>query len=51
MKFALAILVYILIGLFLSLGIIMLLHGSPWLFIASLLAYILAFAKIGCMTH
>jgi len=51
MKFSLSILVYLLIGFFLSWGIILMIHGSPWLFIASLLIYILAFAKIGCMTH
>jgi hypothetical protein len=51
MKFALAIFVYLLIGFFLSWGIILMIHGSPWLFIASVLIYILAFAKIGCLVH
>ena len=51
MKFAMAILVYVLIGLVLSAGILLLLAGKPWLFIIALLAYIVAFGKIGCMTH
>jgi hypothetical protein len=25
--------------------------GKPWLFIASLLAYLVAFSKIGCVSH
>jgi len=51
MKFAMAILVYVLMGLVLSAGILLLLAGKPWLFIIALLAYIVAFGKIGCMTH
>jgi hypothetical protein len=51
MKFALAILVYVLMGLILSAGILLLLAGKPWLFIVALLAYVFAFGKIGCLTH
>ncbi len=51
MKLALAVLVYVLIGLVLSGGILLLLAGKPWLFIIALLAYVVAFGKIGCMTH
>jgi hypothetical protein len=51
MKFALAILVYLLMGLVLCAGILMLLSGKPWVFIIGLLAYIVAFGKFGCMTH
>jgi hypothetical protein len=51
MKFALAILVYVLMGLVLSAGILLLLAGKPWLFIAALVAYVVAFGKIGCLTH
>lgn len=51
MKFALAILVYLLVGLILSAGILLLLAGKPWLLIIGLLAYVVAFGKIGCMTH
>jgi hypothetical protein len=51
MKFALAILAYGLIGLALSAGILLLLAGKPWFLIIALLAYVVAFGKIGCMTH
>jgi len=51
MKFTLAIFIYLLIGLFLSAGILLLIAGKPWLFIAALIAYVVAFGKIGCMTH
>ena len=48
MKLALAVLVYLVIGLVLSWGILLLLAGKPWLFIVVLLAYLVAFGKIGC---
>lgn len=51
MKLVLAILVYAVIGLVLSLGILRLLHGEPWLFIVALLAYVVAFGRIGCISH
>ena len=51
MKLALAFLVYVLIGLVLSGGILLLLAGKPWLLIIAFLAYVVAFGKIGCMTH
>lgn len=51
MKFALAIFVYLLIGLILGAGILLLIAGKPWLFIAALIAYVVAFGKIGCLTH
>ena len=49
MKLALAVLVYALMALVLCGGILLLLAGKPWLFIAALLAYVVAFGKIGCM--
>ena len=51
MKFALAILVYLLIGMVLSAGILLLLAGKPWLLLLAVLAYVVAFGRIGCMTH
>jgi F0F1-type ATP synthase assembly protein I len=48
MKLALAVLVYALIGLVLSWGILLLLAGKPWLFIVAFLTYLVAFGKIGC---
>ncbi len=51
MKLVLAILVYGLIGVVLSAGILLLLAGKPWFLIAAFLAFVVAFGKIGCMTH
>ena len=51
MKLGLAILAYLLMGLVLSAGILLLLAGKPWFFIISLVAYVVAFGKIGCMSH
>jgi hypothetical protein len=51
MKLALAVLVYALIGLVLSADIPLLPAGKPWLFIVALLAYAVAFGKIGCLSH
>ena len=49
MKFLLAILAYLLLGLILGWGILLAVKGSLWLLIASFLAYAVAFAKIGCL--
>jgi len=43
-----AVMVYVLIALVLSWGILLLLAGKPWLFIVAFLAYVVAFGKIGC---
>jgi hypothetical protein len=51
MKFALAVLVCSLFGLVLSAGILLLLAGKPWLLILALLAYVVAFGRLGCATH
>ena len=51
MKFALAILVYLLMGLLLVAGMLMAMNGSLWLLITAALAYLVAFARIGCATH
>ena len=51
MKLALAVFVYLLIGLVLAWGILLLIAGKPWLLIVAFLAYVLAFAKIGCLSH
>jgi hypothetical protein len=51
MKFFLAIVVYLLIAAVLSWGILLMMHGKPWLLIASVIAYVVAFGKLGCMTH
>jgi hypothetical protein len=51
MKLALAALIYLVIALVLSLGILLLLTGKPWLLIIAVLVYIVAFSKIGCLSH
>ncbi len=51
MKFFAAILVFLLFTFFISWGIILLLHGSPWLFIAALGVFIGTFIKYGCLSH
>jgi len=51
MKFFLAIVVYLLIAAVLSWGILLMMHGKPWLLIVSVIAYVVAFGKLGCMTH
>jgi hypothetical protein len=51
MKFALAILVYLLMGLVLSAGILLLMAGKPWFLIVALVVYVVAFGRIGCVSH
>ena len=51
MKFLGGIVVYLLISAILCAGIYQMMMGKPWLLIGSLIVYVLAFAKIGCMTH
>jgi len=51
MKFTLSFVVYVLIAAVLGWGILLAVHGSFWLLIASVAFYVLAFARIGCMHH
>jgi hypothetical protein len=51
MKFLLAILAYLLIGVVLGWAILLAVAGKPWLLIVSFLVYLVAFAKIGCLSH
>ena len=51
MKFALAVLVYVLMGVVLGAGILLTVAGKPWFLIAAVIAYVVAFGRIGCMTH
>lgn len=51
MKFGLAILAYLLIGAVLGWGILLLIAGKPWLLIAGVIGYLVAFGKIGCTSH
>ncbi|HWX19212.1 MAG TPA: hypothetical protein VN578_04800 [Candidatus Binatia bacterium] len=49
MKFFLAILAYLLIGVVLGWGILLTMKGNPWLLIVSFVAYVVAFGKLGCL--
>jgi len=51
MKLFLAVFVYLLIGAVLGWGLLLLMAGKPWLLIAAFVVYVLAFAKIGCISH
>ncbi len=51
MKFLLSAFVYLLMGVLLAWGILLMTQGKPWLLIGVTLAYILAVAKIGCLSH
>lgn len=49
MKFTLALLTYLVMSFFLGWGILLLVSGKPALLVVSLLIYLLAFAKAGCL--
>jgi len=49
MKFLLAIAAYLLIGVVLGWGILLLVKGNPWLLIVGFVAYVVAFGKLGCL--
>ena len=49
MKFFAAIIAYLFIGLVLGLGIFEAMHGHFWLLAVVVLAYLVAFAKLGCL--
>jgi hypothetical protein len=49
MKFLMAILAYLAIGAILGWGILLTVKGNPWLLIVGCLAYVAAFAKLGCL--
>lgn len=51
MKLFLAVLVYLLIGVVLGWGLLLMMAGKPWLLIAAFLVYLVAFARIGCTSH
>jgi hypothetical protein len=51
MKFALAIAVFVLFAFFISWGILLMLHGSPWVLLASIGIFLGTFIKYGCLSH
>jgi cobalamin biosynthesis protein CobD/CbiB len=51
MKFAAAILVFVLFALFLSWGVIEMLKGQPWLLLAAVGLFVGTFIKFGCVSQ
>jgi hypothetical protein len=51
MKFALAILVFLLMAAVLCAGILALIAGKPLLLIVGVVGFVLLFAKYGCLSH
>lgn len=49
MKFFMAMLVYGLIAGILCWGILLTVHGNPWLLIAGVLGYLIALVRLGCL--
>jgi hypothetical protein len=49
MKFLGSIIVYLLFGISLGAGIVETMHGKFWLLAISVVAYLVAFSKIGCL--
>ena len=51
MKFSLALLVYVGLGVALCLGILKAVHGNPWFLVAAVLIYLGLLVKHGCLSH
>ena len=51
MNFALAILVYFLMAAILGVSILLLVAGKPIMFAIAVVVFLLAFAKLGCLTQ
>jgi hypothetical protein len=51
MKFALAISVFVLFAFFISWGIVLMMHGSPWLLLSAVGVFLGTFIKYGCLSH
>jgi hypothetical protein len=51
MNFVLALLCFLVFAFFLGWGIVLLMAGTPWLFVAALVVFIVAFAKYGCLSQ
>ena len=49
MKFYAVVLAYLLIAVVLGWGILQAVHGHYWLLGGGILAYVLAFSKLGCL--
>ncbi|HTB83199.1 MAG TPA: hypothetical protein VK742_06055 [Candidatus Sulfotelmatobacter sp.] len=50
MKFLMAVFVFLMFTLLISWGIVLLMHGTPWLLVATMALFIGLFAKYGCLS-
>jgi len=51
MKLVLAIILWLIIAAVIAAGVVLAVQGKAWLLAVSLLAFTLAFARIGCRSH
>ena len=51
MKLLLAVVAWVVIALAIGIGMVLAVKGSPWLLLLSMLGFILAFARYGCIEH
>ena len=51
MKLLFVMLVWLVMALLLVVGVVMAVHGNFWLMAAGLVGFVLAVAKIGCLSH
>jgi hypothetical protein len=51
MKFALAIFTYFAMAAILGAAILLLVAGKPWFLVIAFVVFVVAFGKLGCMTH
>jgi hypothetical protein len=51
MNIFLALLVWVIMAAILTTGVVMAVHGSFWLLVLGFLGFVLAVAKIGCLSH
>ena len=51
MKLALAVLVYLIMALILGAGILLATAGKPLFLIIAFIAFVVAFGRLGCMSH
>jgi hypothetical protein len=51
MKFALAILIFLIFAALFVSGIVLLLAGKPWLFAVAVVLFVGTFVKYGCLSH
>lgn len=51
MKFALAVLIYLIMAAILGAGIFLAAVGKPLFLVIAFIAFVIAFGKLGCMSH